>query len=86
MCKGSDTCQTEKCLCFTNKLECQPGVCGDCFEGKQQKKKNNCCNDQILRGKYRKIAIGISHIPGAGLGAFAGEKYKKNDLVIKYSG
>lgn len=30
--------------------------------------------------------IGISGIPGAGLGAFAGENYMKNDLVSIYSG
>ena len=70
-CRGLDSCQTEKCICFINKIECQPEICGLCFTGRHQKK--NCCkNDQILRNADRKIHIGVSRIPGAGIGAFAG--------------
>ena len=43
-----------------------------------QNKKNCCNNDQILRKARKKIMIGISGIPGAGLGAFAGDNYLKN--------
>lgn len=59
-------------MCFVNKLECQPGVCGECFVGKVTLKKNNCKNDQIFRDFKKRYFVGISKIPGAGLGAFAG--------------
>jgi hypothetical protein len=35
-------------------------------------KKNNCKNDQILKDVKKRLFIGVSKIPGAGLGAFAG--------------
>jgi|JI10StandDraft_1071094.scaffolds.fasta_scaffold407341_1 hypothetical protein len=35
-------------------------------------KKNQCKNDQILRGITKSIKVGFSKIPGAGFGAFAG--------------
>ena len=32
------------------------------------------------------MIVGLSHIPGAGLGCFANENYTKNDLISIYSG
>lgn len=85
-CKGTDSCQTDKCICYANKLECQPGVCEGCFNSKNQIKKNSCNNDQILRNMESSIMVGVSHIPGAGLGAFAAENIQKNSIICKYSG
>jgi hypothetical protein len=72
VCKDGETCETNKCLCFSKKLECEPGLCHNCFTNENQPKKNKCRNDQILRKQSKKILVGISNIPGAGLGAFAG--------------
>jgi hypothetical protein len=79
-------CQTDDCLCFDSSLECQPGVCRECFTNKQQPKKNNCLNDQILREMHKHVIIGVSLIDGAWLRAFAGENFSQNELVFKYSG
>lgn len=62
-------------------------MCGNCFHVKEHsQKRNNCKNDQILKENSRRLIIGVSRIPGAGLGAFAAENYHNNDLVCRYSG
>ena len=85
-CKCKDSCETEKCICFQNDIECEPGLCQGCFNKAHDLKKNSCTNDQILRKSSKKTVIGLSHIPGAGLGCFTNENLRKNDLILIYSG
>jgi len=40
----------------------------------------------ITEGRYKKVRIGRSTIPGAGLGLFAGEQIFKDELVHVYAG
>lgn len=49
-------------------------------------KKNICRNHQLLDGKKKRVRVGKSVIPGAGLGLFAGENIKKDDFVMIYTG
>ena len=45
-----------------------------------------CANDQILRKKSKIMRVGVSKIPNAGFGAYAGEPIGKGSLVSIYYG
>jgi hypothetical protein len=81
-CKKED-CRTNKCSCFSADAECDPLICSSCF-GEDLKKQ--CANHGILRGEFKRVRVGRSTIPGAGLGLFAGEVIQKDDLLMIYSG
>ena len=61
-------------------------MCRGCFSYDDQKKTIRCKNRELFDNKFRLLRIGVSAIPNAGLGLFAGENIPSNTFVSSYVG
>lgn len=94
---GPGQCGTDACPCYFALRECDPDVCVSCGACElpvllanglaDQKPADNaklCGNVNILRGRFRRIAIAPSATHG--WGAFARESIKKGEFIYEYTG
>lgn len=80
-CDCSGSCGTNQCSCHAANRECDPEVCkcNLCRKGK-------CKNANMVLGAQPFLRIADSNIPGAGLGCFACNDFKKGDFIGEYTG
>ncbi len=85
-CPSKESCRTASCPCFAADLECDPEVCICCFNTHRTKKANRCANNEIQLNVQARTIIGESDIPYGGVGCFAGERIREQQLVGRYTG
>jgi CXC domain len=79
-CNCSGQCTTAKCICVSNKRECDPDYC-KCNVLDGNSNKPICKNVNLSKGFKKQTEIKSSTIPNAGWGCFAKEDINKDDFI-----
>ena len=81
-------CNVSSCICFLNKIECDPWLCRRCCSLQEVKFAVSLCQNVRIQRKlaYKQIELGKSGIEGAGIGVFAGETIENGEFIGEYCG
>lgn len=82
------SCINNDCPCYVNDRACDPDVCRDCecslLPEETSMYERRCRNSDIITARHRRVVVGRSKIHGYGL--FAGEMFRKGELIGPYCG
>lgn len=87
-CDCAGPCNTSSCICFLNKIECDPWLCRRCCSLQEVKFSVSLCQNVRIQRKLgiKKVKLGKSEIQGAGIGVFADENIESGEFIGEYCG
>lgn len=87
-CKSTAACASKACLCYSMNRECDPDLCRQCHECKEDLlpdgKRWGCLNEGLRMNEKHRTVVGHSKVHGWGV--FAVSDIPKNEIIGEYVG